>query len=54
MADVAISLIDEQVDLDRLGREARRTAADYTWDRSAEMFENFVASLRRPASQIRP
>jgi glycosyltransferase involved in cell wall biosynthesis len=54
MADVAISLIDEQVDLDQLGREARRTAADYTWDRSAGMFENFVTSLRRPTSQIPP
>ena len=53
MADVAISLIDDQVDLVRLGREARRTAADYTWDRSAGMFENFVGSLRRPASQVR-
>jgi hypothetical protein len=32
MADVAISLIDEQVDLDHLGREARRTTADYNWE----------------------
>jgi glycosyltransferase involved in cell wall biosynthesis len=46
MAGVAISLMDGKVDLEVLGLEARRTAEQYTWPRSAEKFERFTASLR--------
>lgn len=47
MAQSAIALIDGEVDLAMLGREARATAVEYTWTRSAEKLEGFISSLRR-------
>ena len=47
MAEAAIALIDGKVDVDLLGREARRTVEDYTWPRSAKMFESFLSVLAR-------
>lgn len=46
MADVAVSMIDGDFDSAAIGAAATATAANYTWDRSADAFETFVDQIR--------